>query len=81
MHDREVMGYEFALRSLAKEAERAVEAACLQRFGNLASGGRTGPPQRQWADLPESAISTGLSRLSAAAGVHHAVYAGTEWDH
>jgi putative transposase len=34
-HDREVMGYEFALRSRAKEAERAVEAACLARFGTL----------------------------------------------
>ena len=34
-HDREVMGYEFALRSRAKEAERAIEAACLQRFGTL----------------------------------------------
>lgn len=34
-HDREVIGYEFALRSRAKEAERAVEAACLRRFGTL----------------------------------------------
>ena len=34
-HDREVIGYEFALRSRAKEAERAVEAACLARFGAL----------------------------------------------
>lgn len=34
-HDREVIGYEFALRSRAKEAERAVEAACLHRFGTL----------------------------------------------
>ncbi len=34
-HDREVIGYEFALRSRAKEAERAVEAACLARFGTL----------------------------------------------
>ena len=34
-HDREVIGYEFALRSWAKEAERAVEAACLARFGTL----------------------------------------------
>ena len=34
-HDREVIGYELALRSRAKEAERAVEAACLQRFGTL----------------------------------------------
>lgn len=34
-HDREVIGYEFALRSRAKEAERAVEAAGLARFGTL----------------------------------------------
>lgn len=34
-HDREVIGYEFALRGRAKEAERALEAACLQRFGTL----------------------------------------------
>jgi len=34
-HDREVIGYEFALRSRAKEAEGAVEAACLARFGTL----------------------------------------------
>ncbi len=34
-HDREIVGYEFALRSRAKEAERAVEAACLQRVGTL----------------------------------------------
>ena len=34
-HDRDIVGYEFALRSRAKEAERAVEAACLQRFGTL----------------------------------------------
>jgi hypothetical protein len=34
-HDREVMGYEFALRGRAKEAERALEAACLHRFGTL----------------------------------------------
>lgn len=38
-HDREVIGYEFALRSRAKEAERAVEAACLQRFGTLRPAG------------------------------------------
>ena len=34
-HDREVIGYEFALRGRAKEAERAIEAACLARFGTL----------------------------------------------
>ena len=38
--DRELIGDEFALRSRAKEAERAVEAACLQRFGTLRRGGR-----------------------------------------
>ena len=34
-HDRELIGYEFALRGRAKEAERALEAACLARFGTL----------------------------------------------
>jgi putative transposase len=38
-HDREVIGYEFAVRSRAKEAARAVEAACLQRFGTLRPSG------------------------------------------
>ena len=31
--DREVTGYEFALRDRAKEAEHALEEACLARFG------------------------------------------------
>ena len=34
-HDREIMGFEFALRGRAKEAERALEEACLARFGTL----------------------------------------------
>src|SRR5271163_4728812 len=34
-HDREVTGYEFALRGRAKEAERVLEEACLARFGTL----------------------------------------------
>ena len=34
-HHRELVGYEFALRGRAKEAERAVEAACLRGFGTL----------------------------------------------
>jgi putative transposase len=34
-HEREIVGYECALRSRAKGAERAVEAACLQHFGTL----------------------------------------------
>ncbi|GJL57136.1 MAG: insertion element hypothetical protein [Nitrospirales bacterium] len=38
-HDREIIRYEFALRGRAKEAERALEAACLARFGTLSPGG------------------------------------------
>ena len=40
-HDREVIGYEFALRGRAKEAVRAIEAACLARFGTLCPRGAT----------------------------------------
>lgn len=34
-HDREVIGFEFARRGRAREAERALEEACLRRFGTL----------------------------------------------
>jgi putative transposase len=34
-HDRELIGWEFALRGRAKEAERAIEEACIKRFGTL----------------------------------------------
>ena len=34
-YDREVVGFEFALRGRANEAERALEAACLHRFGTI----------------------------------------------
>ena len=34
-HDRAVIGYEFALRRRTREAERALEAACIERFGTL----------------------------------------------
>ena len=34
-HDREVVGYELALRGRAQEAERALEEACLERFGTV----------------------------------------------
>jgi putative transposase len=34
-HDRGIVGYEFALRGRAKEAEWALEQACLNRFGAL----------------------------------------------
>ena len=40
-HDREIAGFEFALRGRAKEAERALEEACLARFGTLRPTGAT----------------------------------------
>jgi putative transposase len=40
-HDRELVGYEFARRGRAKEAERALEAACIGRFGTLRPAGST----------------------------------------
>jgi putative transposase len=40
-HDRELVGYEFSLRARAKEAERALENACLARFGTLRPSGPT----------------------------------------
>ncbi|MGA2613966.1 MAG: IS3 family transposase [Spirochaetia bacterium] len=39
-HDRELIGWEFALRGRAKEAERAIEEACIRRFGTLRPTGR-----------------------------------------
>ena len=38
-YDREIVGWEFALRGRANEAERALEMACLARFGTLRPGG------------------------------------------
>ena len=40
-HDREIIGYEFSLRGRAKEAERALEDACIRRFGTLRPTGTT----------------------------------------
>jgi putative transposase len=40
-HDRAVIGYEFALRGRAREAERALEDACLTRLGTLRPIGPT----------------------------------------
>lgn len=40
-HDREIVGYEFALRSRAREAERALEDGCINRFGTLRPSGPT----------------------------------------
>src|SRR5580692_11294688 len=80
-HDREVTGYEFALRGRAREAERALEEACLARFGTLRPEGSTpvirsdnGRPH-----LPEPALSRRLPRLPAAPGVHYALYARAKW--
>jgi len=40
-HDRELIGHVFALRGRAQEAERALEEACLDRFGTLRPMGPT----------------------------------------
>jgi putative transposase len=40
-HDRQIVGYEFSLRGRSKEAERALEAACLSRFGTVRPLGHT----------------------------------------
>jgi putative transposase len=40
-HDREIVGWEFALRGRAQEAERALEMACLARFGTVRPSGDT----------------------------------------
>jgi putative transposase len=40
-HDREIVGYEFSRRGRAKEAERAIEEACINRFGTLRPTGST----------------------------------------
>jgi putative transposase len=40
-HDREITDFEFSLRGRAKEAERALEEACLARFGTLRPDGST----------------------------------------
>jgi putative transposase len=40
-HERAVVGDEFALRGCAQEAGRALEEACLLRFGTLRPQGRT----------------------------------------
>ena len=39
--DREIVGWEFSLRGRAREAERALEEACLHRFGTLRPQGQT----------------------------------------
>jgi len=56
-HDRKLIGHEFALRGRAKEAERALEKACLDWDGSLRpTGTHAGHPLRQWPDLSEPAF-------------------------
>ncbi len=40
-HDRQIVGYEFSLRGRSQEAERALEEACLSRFGTVRPLGNT----------------------------------------
>jgi putative transposase len=40
-HDRAIIGHEISLRGRAKEAERALEDACILRFGTLRPKGAT----------------------------------------
>jgi len=79
-HDREVIGYEFALRSRVKEAERAVEAACLVRFGTLRPIGAPVLRSDNGLIFQSRRFRQAPSRLSPAARVHHALHAGAEWD-
>lgn len=39
-HDTKIVGYEFALRGCARKAERALESACIKRFGTLRPSGK-----------------------------------------
>ena len=80
-HDREVTGYEFALRGRAKEAERALEEACLARFGTLRPDGAT-PVVRSDNGLifQSRRFSRRVPRLLAAPGVHNSLYARTKRD-
>ena len=40
-HNRRIIRYEFALLERAREAELALEAACIERFGTLRPIGMT----------------------------------------
>ena len=55
-HDREIIVYKFALRSRVREAERAVEATCLQRFGTLYIPEQNGMVERFLRSLKEECV-------------------------
>jgi hypothetical protein len=82
-HDREIVGYEFARRGRAKEARTGARGRPAWRAsGNAAPDRRDARhPLRQWAGLSEPAVPGSLSRLSAAAGVHHPVHARAKRHH
>jgi putative transposase len=71
-HDREVNGFEFALRGRAMEAERARGSlsGALRHLApcRLDAGGAL----EQWPDFSKPAFSRGLPRLSPTAGVRRA---------
>lgn len=81
-HDREIVGYEFSLRSRAKEAERALEGACLYRFGTLRPQGQV-PVVRSDNGLIfcEPPVQSGPPRLPPLPGVHHPLHPGAERRH
>ena len=76
------IGLEFALRGRAKEAERALEEACLKRFGTLRPQGPTPiGALRQRPDLSVPPLPSGLQGLPASPGVHHALHPRAERHH
>ena len=80
-HDRELVGYELSLRAREKEAERALENACLARFGTLRPTGET-PVVRSDNGLifQSRRFRAACRRLSAPSGVHHPLYPAAERD-
>ena len=75
-HDREIVGYEFALRGRAHEAERALESACIARFGTLRPTGIT-PTVRSDNGLifQSRRFRAACREYRLGPGVHHAVHA------
>lgn len=54
-YDRQIVGWEFALRGRANEAERALDMACLARFGTLRPSGDV--PIIRFYRLPQEFIT------------------------
>jgi putative transposase len=79
-YDREIVGWEFALRGRANEAERALEMACLARFGTLRPHGEV-PIIRSDNGLifPSRRFRDACRFAPAAASMYYAGYARTTW--